>query len=189
MNRRDFLKKCAAVGAGPATLGRIMPALGGSVLTNRALQVHFGGERPNVLFIAIDDLNDWIGCLGGHPDAKTPNLDRLARRGVLFTSAHCSAPACNPSRAALMTGILPSTSGVYRNPDPWRTLMPDVITLNQHFRANGYKAMGRGKIYHGSQPDTGPGAWDEFIPKGGDPPPLKTHRRYANPISKVFCRR
>ena len=78
------------------------------------------GNRPNVLFIAIDDLNDWIGCLGGHPDAKTPNLDRLASRGVLFTNAHCSAPACNPSRASLMTGILPSTSGVYHNPHPWR---------------------------------------------------------------------
>ena len=173
MNRRDFLKKCAAVGAG------------GFVLSDRALQARIGGERPNVLFIAIDDLNDWIGCLGGHPDAKTPNLDRLAQRGVLFTSAHCSAPACNPSRAALMSGVLPSTSGVYKNPDPWRTLMPDVITLNQHFRANGYKAMSRGKIYHGSQPDTGPGAWDEFIPRSSDAPPLKTHRRYANPTGNI----
>jgi arylsulfatase A-like enzyme len=185
MNRRDFLKKCAGVAGGSAALSRIMPALGGSVLSNRALQVGVGAERPNVLFIAIDDLNDWIGCLGGHPDAKTPNLDRLAQRGVLFTSAHCSAPACNPSRAALMSGILPSTSGVYKNPDPWRTLMPDVITLNQHFRANGYKAMSRGKIYHGSQPDTGPGAWDEFIPRSSDAPPLKTHRRYANPIGNI----
>ena len=74
--------------------------------------------RPNVLFIAVDDLNDWIGCLGGHPDVKTPNIDKLAGRGVLFSNAHCAAPACNPSRASLMTGIRPSTSGVYMNPNP-----------------------------------------------------------------------
>ena len=84
--------------------------------------------RPNVLFIAIDDLNDWIGALGGHPQARTPNLDRLAGNAVLFTRAYCAAPACNPSRAALMTGILPSTSGVYHNPQPWRKAMPDAVT-------------------------------------------------------------
>ncbi|MEK9634774.1 MAG: sulfatase-like hydrolase/transferase, partial [Opitutae bacterium] len=57
-----------------------------------------GGPKPNVLFIAIDDLNDWIGCMGGHPQTLTPNLDRLAASGVLFENAHCPAPACNPSR-------------------------------------------------------------------------------------------
>ena len=76
--------------------------------------------KPNVLFMCIDDLNDWTGCLGGHPDVKTPNLDRLAGRGILFRNAFCAAPACNPSRAALMTGIRPSTSGVYHNSQPWR---------------------------------------------------------------------
>jgi len=69
-------------------------------------------EQPNVLFI---DLNDWIGVLGGHPQSQTPNIDRLASRGMLFTHCYCAAPACNPSRAALMTGIRPSTSGVYHN--------------------------------------------------------------------------
>src|SRR5687768_10014540 len=61
-------------------------------------------QKPNVLFIAVDDLNDWIGCLGGHPQAKTPNIDRLAKRGVLFTHAQCAAPLCNPSRAAVFSG-------------------------------------------------------------------------------------
>ena len=72
-----------------------------------------GAEKPNVLFIAIDDLNDWIGCLDGHPNALTPNMDRLASRGVLFSNAHCQAPICGPSRASLFTGLLPSTSGIY----------------------------------------------------------------------------
>ena len=58
-------------------------------------------KRPNVLFIAIDDLNDWVSCLGGHPQASTPNIDRLAKRGVLFSNAHCQAPICNPSRVSL----------------------------------------------------------------------------------------
>lgn len=59
-----------------------------------------GEDRPNVLLIAVDDLNDWVGCLEGHPQAKTPNIDRLARRGTLFTNAHCQAPLCNPSRSS-----------------------------------------------------------------------------------------
>jgi arylsulfatase A-like enzyme len=108
-------------------------------------------ERPNVLFIAIDDLNDWIGCLGGHPDAKTPNIDRLAAQGVLFTNAHCAGPVCNPSRTALLTGIRPSTSGVYDNGDEWRqsAVLKDAVTLPAHFRDHGYRAYGNGKIFHG----------------------------------------
>ena len=69
--------------------------------------------HPNVLLIAIDDLNDWIGCMGGHPQAKTPHIDRLAARGVLFNNAHCQSPVCNPSRASMMTSLYPSTTGVY----------------------------------------------------------------------------
>ena len=72
-----------------------------------------GAERPNVLLISIDDLNDWVGCLGGHPQAKTPHLDALAARGVLFSNAHCQSPVCNPSRASLMTSVYPETSGIY----------------------------------------------------------------------------
>ena len=85
-----------------------MIALGLSVALGQA-----AAKRPNVLFIAIDDLNDWVGCLGGHPQVRTPNIDRLARRGVLFSNAHCQAPICNPSRVSLLTGVRPSTSGVY----------------------------------------------------------------------------
>ena len=69
-------------------------------------------ERPNILLVSIDDLNDWTGCLAGHPQAKTPNIDRLARRGTLFANAHCQSPVCNPSRASLLTGRHPHSSGV-----------------------------------------------------------------------------
>jgi arylsulfatase A-like enzyme len=126
-------------------------------------------ERPNVLFIAVDDLNDWIGCLGGYPGCKTPNIDRLASEGLLFTRSYCAAPACNPSRAALMTGVRPSTSGVYLNPQPWRPAMPDAVTLPQHFMAHGYEAVGSGKIYHGRYPDDA--SWNDYLKKTGDPKP------------------
>ncbi len=131
-------------------------------------------EKPNVLFIAIDDLNDWIGVLEGHPQAETPHIDRLAENGVLFANAHCAAPACNPSRAALMTGIAPNESGVYHNPQPWRLALPNAVTLPQHFSANGYWSAGSGKIYHGRYPD--PQSWEDYYPdqlenKFADPTP------------------
>ncbi|MFI4851204.1 MAG: sulfatase [Gimesia chilikensis] len=128
-------------------------------------------ERPNVLFIAVDDLNDWISCLGGHPDCKTPNIDRLASRGLLFTNSHCAAPACNPSRAALLTGIRPSSSGVYLNSQPWRPVMQDVVTLPQHFRNHGYQSIGSGKIFHGRYNDYG--SWDDYLKQTGDPKPTQ----------------
>ncbi len=105
-------------------------------------------KKYNVLFIAIDDLNDWTGSLDGSSGVKTPNLDRLAKRGMLFKRAYCTAPACNPSRASLLTGIRPSTSGVYYNNQPWRPAMPDAVTLPQHFTANDYVVAGIGKIFH-----------------------------------------
>jgi arylsulfatase A-like enzyme len=127
-----------------------------------ALPLGAAAQKPNVLFIAIDDLNDWIGCLGGHPDVKTPNIDRLAARGVLFTKAYCAAPVCNPSRTALMTGLRPSTTGVYENRHPWRKapLLENAVTLSQHFMANGYYAAGSGKIFHNAYND--PASWHEW---------------------------
>ena len=128
--------------------------------------------------MAIDDLNDWTGALKGHPQSVTPHLDRLAKSGVLFTNAHCAAPACNPSRAALMTGIRPSTSGVYVNPQPWRKspVLARAKTLPQWFMEHGYSAKGSGKIFHGGYQD--PASWQEYWPsqkqpKPGDPTPAK----------------
>jgi hypothetical protein len=112
-----------------------------------------GEDRPNVLFIAVDDLRDWVGHLDGHPNAKTPNIDRLAERGVSFTRTYCSAPLCNPSRVSLLTGIAPSRSGVYGNGERLRDKLPDVVTLMQHLRsAGGYRTLGGGKIFHGIGP-------------------------------------
>ena len=107
---------------------------------------------PNVLFIAVDDLNDWIGCLGGHPQAKSPNMDRLAARGTLFTNAHCNAPICNPSRTSLLLGMRPSTTGVYALKPNFRTVpwMQAAVTIPEYFERNAYSVGITGKIFHGS---------------------------------------
>lgn len=119
-------------------------------------------ERPNVLFIAIDDLNDWVGHLGGHPQANTPNIDRLANQGVSFTRAYCNAPLCNPSRVSLLTGILPSHSGVYGNGERMRTKIPEAVTLMQHLHSvGGYSTQGAGKIFHGQGPYD-PDSWNYY---------------------------
>ena len=104
-------------------------------------------DKPNVLFIAVDDLNDWIGCMGGHPQAETPNIDRLARRGVLFMNAHCAAPACNPSRAAVFSGQMPDVTGVWSNDSPRLSkLQPTTERLPNSFAKAGYETLGSGKL-------------------------------------------
>lgn len=108
-------------------------------------------ERPNIVMIAIDDLNDWVEPLGGHPDVKTPAMKSLAARGLTFTNAHCQAPLCNPSRTSLMTGRRPTTTGVY-GLAPWFRNLPefaDLVTLPQHLQQHGYRTLIGGKIYHG----------------------------------------
>ncbi len=121
-------------------------------------------SSPNVLFISVDDLNDWITPLGGHPNAKTPNMERLAAMGTTFSNAYCSAPACNPSRASLMTGIRPHRSGVYQNNSVWRNspLLAKAQTLPQYFRSHGYHTLGSGKIFHSNFPD--PESWSDYYP-------------------------
>ena len=118
-------------------------------------------DRPNVLFLAIDDLNDWIGCLGGHPQSETPNLDGLAARGVLFTRAYCQAPICNPSRVSLMTGRYPSSTGIYLlAPTDFRGASPQLRdpqrspTLPEFFGQHGYRTWGCGKLFHGGSQGT-----------------------------------
>ncbi len=111
-------------------------------------------SRPNVLFIAVDDLNDWVGPLGGHPQVRTPNMDRLAKRGTTFLNAHCQAPLCNPSRTSLLTGLRPSTTGVYAL-NPWfrdSAALTNLVTLPQYFMQHGYRVTTSGKIFHDAYP-------------------------------------
>ncbi len=122
-------------------------------------------RKPNVLFIAVDDLNHWVRHLGRNDQVITPNIDRLAKRGVTFSHAYCAAPICNPSRAALMSGLRPSTTGVYDNGTDWRPVVPESITLPTHFRKNGYTVAGAGKIYHGGYDRRG--EFDDYLRKEG----------------------
>jgi choline-sulfatase len=132
-------------------------------------------DKPNVLFIAIDDQNDWIGHLGAHRFAKTPHMDSLAARGTSFTNAHCNAPLCNPSRASLLIGLRPTTTGIYglapnfRQVPAWK----DRVSLPQHFAQAGYYTAATGKIFH-----QGTGGKTEFQVNGpfggvGTRPPKK----------------
>ncbi|MDG2125920.1 MAG: sulfatase-like hydrolase/transferase [Verrucomicrobiales bacterium] len=129
-------------------------------------------RRPNVLFIALDDLNDWVGCLGGHPQAITPNLDRLAASGVLFDNAHCPAPACNPSRTAIFTGISPHVSGMYSNGQKMRQVLPGAELLPKYFSRHGYFSAGSGKMLHYF---IDAGSWDEYYPAKETENPFPPH--------------
>ena len=123
-----------------------------------------GKESPNVLFLAVDDMKDWVNCLGGYEGTvHTPYIDRLASRGILFTNAHCPSPKCAPSRAAIMTGLRPSTTGLYDNGHWWYPNLQDVVTLPQHFRNHGYRAVGAGKIFHHTAGNNPPNQWDDFL--------------------------
>ena len=127
--------------------------------------------RPNVLFVAVDDLNDWIGCLQGHPQALTPNIDRLAQRGMLFTDAHCASPACNPSRAAVFTGLMPRVTGVWSNRSgSLARNYPSAVQLTESFSNAGYQVLGTGKLLHSK----GLKGVDEFF---------KTEQRWS-PLTK-----
>ena len=142
-------------------------------LTLCPLAPALGQQQPDVLFINIDDLNDWVGVLGGHPQAKTPNIDALAARGMLFTNAHTPGAACLPARTAILTGVTPFNSGVYNQRGDWREnpRLAEISTLPRYFRENGYRTLGAGKLFHahtyGLVGFTGQNdftAWDAYFP-------------------------
>jgi len=123
-------------------------------------------KRPNVLFIIVDDLGCDLGCYGA--PVKTPNIDRLAARGVRFERAYCQYPVCNPSRTSLLTGLRPDTTGILDNLTRFRHKMPDVVTLPQLFRQRGYTTTGLGKVIHAGLDADGkkvffqdPRSWDD----------------------------
>tara|TARA_B100000809_G_scaffold19840_3_gene17487 strand:- start:6693 stop:8369 length:1677 start_codon:yes stop_codon:yes gene_type:complete len=118
--------------------------------------------HPNVLFIAIDDMNDWAGFMNTHPQVKTPNMDALAAQGIHFTNAHAPAPICGPSRTAIMSGVWPSANGTYTNDVNYRKQHVSRISIPEYFRKHNYHVMGVGKIFHAGTAKMPDGAWDEY---------------------------
>ena len=149
----------------PNTLRWSAALLAGTVLLLPHARVAAAAEKPNVLFIAVDDLNHWVGYTGRNPQTKTPNIDRLSKMGVSFTHAYCAAPVCNPSRAALLSGKRPSTTGCYSNSDFWKNYIPEGIGLAAQFKGAGYYVAGAGKIYHSST--YYPSEWDNYFDESG----------------------
>ena len=130
LDRRQFLG--ASLAGGVVALGGAGP-LGKALASTQPATAAGAQGRPNVLFIIVDDLNSWVGAFGGHPNACTPNMDRLCARGVTFEQGFAPAPLCNPCRAAVMSGLMPARTGVYGNAQPMR-LSPataDCVTLTQ----------------------------------------------------------
>lgn len=117
-------------------------------------------SKPNVLFVVFDDLKDWEGILAGHPQAFTPNIDKLAKRGVLFSNAHAAGTMCCPSRASVITGLRPTSTGIYKNSDNPLELYKNEQSINNHFKESGYFVAGAGKILHKFHFEEN--QWDEF---------------------------
>lgn len=118
-------------------------------------------KRPvNVVFIVVDDLNNTIGCYG-HPTVQTPNIDKLASKGILFRNAYCNFAVCNPSRSSFLTGLRPETLGILDNRIPLQTVLGDRITLPSLFRLNGYHTINIGKVFNGTSAKNDTTAWDE----------------------------
>jgi len=121
-----------------------------------------GPDLPNILVISLDDMNDWIGPMGGHPQAQTPNLDSFSERALTFRRAYTASPSCNPSRTALFSGKAPWVTGLYNNPQIWRHVVGNEKMMPEYFRDAGYRVAGAGKIYHSNMPD--PRSWEAYFP-------------------------
>jgi len=161
INRRTFLRRIAE--------SALAASFGSAMATHSADQVK-NISSPNILFIAIDDLNDWVGCYKGHPQVQTPFIDSLAKRGTIFTEAHCPAPVCGPSRAAIMSGMATVRNGVYSNNASYPKRLPDAESMPEYLRRHGYRTLGAGKLFHGGNkyPE---GAFDDYAPKAEKPYP------------------
>lgn len=126
-------------------------------------------SQPDVVFIIVDDLNDWLGCLGGHPDSKSPNIDALAASGMLFSQAYCNSPQCRPSRTSLNHGVYPFKTGTYFNARSKEETRIATPTMQEYFAKNGYRVVSGGKVFHG-----GPGNFgDSLLKRPRDPKPPK----------------
>ena len=155
IRRRDVLKKGAQIGLATSLLA--MPAIS----TAQA-------SRPNVLWISIDDLNDWVAPLAGYPVVRTPNMTRLARLGRVYTNAQANVPVCSGSRTATLFGLQPYRNGVYTNEEVWQrnAYLANRMSLPRYLRSQGYLTYGTGKVFHSylhrDIVGTDPAAWDVY---------------------------
>lgn len=174
LKRRNFIK-----GAGALTIASLLAACGDALTTPLVEK----SSRPNFLFLPIDDLNDWIGVLGTNANVKTPHIDALANSGMLFTNAHAQAPICAPSRASLMSGLLPHQTGIYGQvrDNQLRGAVDAVAStsfLTEYLKNNGYYTAGRGKLFHQGAPD---GTFHEYFREGDfGPKPEKRMKWESN---------
>lgn len=170
---------------GDASLPPPLPDLGGDLGSMPGPS----SSRYNVLFIALDDLNDWVGCMGGHPNALTPNIDALAREGMLFEQAHCTLPLCCPSRTSILTGLSPNTTGVVSNFVSFRNRarFAHWRTLPQLFGTQGYRTLMGGKIFHttvGKLAD--PASWGSVLYSSCGTPSPPVADRYRHGLKGKF---
>ncbi|MBA7605726.1 hypothetical protein ES703_12860 [subsurface metagenome] len=165
MKRRDFLKKCAGVAAGPAALGGIIPSFGGVVLSNSALEVGIGIKRPNIVLCMADDQGWGDMAYNGHPVLKTPNFDAMAASALRFDRFYAAAPVCSPTRGSVMTGRHPNRFGCFK----WgHTLRPQEITIAEALKTAGYVTGHFGKwhlgsVRRGSPVNPGTSGFDEWF--------------------------
>ena len=154
-----------------------------------ALRAMAQGSHTNVLFIVSDDMNNALGCYG-HPIVKSPHIDRLARRGVLFERGYCQAPLCNPTRTSFMSGRRPATTQVYMNDTPTREHLGNAVFLPEQFRRHGYYTAHAGKIYHTGEGHVDPRSWDKEYPEFGkyaSPEAILKHVEASGPIGHSFA--
>jgi arylsulfatase A-like enzyme len=164
LNGKPAGRRAAAISGAPRTcivLTWSLPLL--MAIVSPSSSASADPARPNVLMISVDDMNDWVNVLGSYRGTvHTPNIDRLAARGRLFTNAHCPSPMCGPSRNAILSGLNPATTGLYDNATPLYYNHPEIVPLPRHMKDNGYHVAGIGKNFHQNAGMNDPTAWDEY---------------------------
>ena len=187
--RRRFLQTGAAVAAAPlgGCVGAYASGQRQPSARERSPNTTDPPRKRNVLFIVVDDLNNSLGCYG-HPVVKSPNIDRLAARGMRFDRAYCQFPVCNPSRSSLLTGLRPDSTGVLENRTPFRSKLPNAVTLPQLFRQNGYFTARAGKVFHSPGKMDDPKAWDLTSDPRGTPLGGKGEGRNLTGGRVAWCR-